>query len=378
MYRLFTLLILFCLSQKLSGQYKVTMILNSPSIGNNTNNKYFLSSEHNNWKTGDTLYMFTNINGQLTLSFNYNSKYFIQCKVNRGDDMKYECSSEGYGIPNRLFEVKSDTTFQLTVQGWTDLIEKKHTASKNVAILFDSFPAKSLNTTKQISIYLPPSYEKSKKRYPVIYMNDGESLFDQAYTDNGKEWKLDEVLDTLNQKGKGEFIIIGISSGERRFAEYSPYATKNLKEPKGKAYLSFIINDLLPYINENFRTKKGPKNTSIGGSSMGGLISYFAALEYSNVFGSAAVFSPAYWNSISIDSLKSETFYKSQSIKSRIFLYAGGAEGIQTLPSTLSEIQTLLTKNKEIKTALLINKEGMHQEKYWTDPFKQFILWLQK
>ena len=70
--------------------------------------------------------------------------------------MKYECSSDGYGIPNRLFEVKSDTTFTLSVQGWTDLIEKKHTVSKNVKVLFDSFPAKSLNTFKQISIYLPP------------------------------------------------------------------------------------------------------------------------------------------------------------------------------------------------------------------------------
>ena len=354
------------------------MVLNIPIIGNNADNKYFLSSEHNNWKSGDTLYMFKNINGQLTLSFTYNSKYFIQCKVNRGDDMKYECSSDGYGIPNRLFEVKSDTTFTLSVQGWTDLIEKKHTASKNVKVLFDSFPAKSLNTFKQISIYLPPSYNRSKKRYPVIYMNDGESLFDQAYTDNGKEWNLDEVLDSLNDQGKGEFIVVGISSGENRFVEYSHKTKKKIKEPKGKHYLSFITNDLLPYINNNFRTKTGPENTSIGGSSMGGLISYFASLEYPEVFGAAAVFSPAYWNSISVDSLKHETIQKSKSLKSKFFLYAGANEGIQALPSTLSEIESLLIKNKAIKTTLLINKEGMHQEKYWTDPFKQFVLWLQK
>ncbi|MBL0357875.1 MAG: alpha/beta hydrolase [Chitinophagaceae bacterium] len=368
----------FSLSQKLSGQYKVTMILNTPSIGNNADNKYFLSTETNSWKSGDTLYMFKNINGQLILSFIYNSKYFIQCKVNRGDNRKYECSSDGYGIANRLFEVKSDTTFTLTVQGWTDLIEKKHTASKNVKILFDSLSVKSLNTTKQISVYLPPTYKKSKKRYPVIYMNDGEGLFDQAYTDNGKEWKLDEALDSLNQKGKGEFIIIGISSGENRFAEYSPYATKKLKEPKGKDYLSFIISDLIPYVNKKFRTKTGPENTSIGGSSMGGLISFFAALEFPNVFGSAAVFSPAYWNSISKDSLKKEILYKSQSLKSKIFFYGGGAEGIQNLPNTLKEFQYSLSRNRKIKTFLIVNEEGMHQEKYWTEPFKQFVLWHQK
>lgn len=365
-------------SQYLIGQYRVTMILNTPLLSHNTENNYFLASEHNNWKTGDPKYQFMNLNGKLALSFNYHSPYFIQCKVNRGDNLKYECSSEGYGIPNRLFEVKSDTTFILTVEGWSDLIVKRHTASSNVKILFDSFPAKPLQTVKQISIYLPPSYEKSKKKYPVIYMNDGETLFDQAYTDNGKEWKLDEVMDSLNNTGKGQFIIVGISSGEDRFAEYSPYATGKLKEPKGKDYLTFIINNLIPYINRNFRTKEGPMNTSIGGSSMGGLIAYFAALDYPEVFGSAAVFSPAYWNSISLDSIKRETIRKSQKIKSKIFLYAGGSEGIQDLPDVIKEMHTLLSENKTIKTTLLINKEGLHQEKYWTDPFKQFVLWLQE
>lgn len=378
MYKLLTISILFSLSQNLRAQHKVTMILNPPNINNSAGNKYYLSSEGNGWKSGDTAFMFKNINGKYILSFIYNSKYFIQCKVNRGDDRKYECTSEGYGTPNRLYEVKSDTTFVLTVEGWTDLVEKKHTVSKNVKILSDSFAVKSLNTTKQISIYLPPNYKSSKKRYPVIYMNDGEMLFDQVYTDNGKEWKLDEVLDSLNQKGKGEFIVVGISSGENRFAEYSPYETKKLKEPKGKIYLSFVITELIPYVNKYFRTRTGPENTSIGGSSMGGLISLFAALEYPDVFGAAAVFSPAYWNSISTDSLKSEILNKYQSIKSKIFLYGGGSEGISTLPSTLKEIQSSLSGNKKVKTFLLINQEGQHQEKYWTEPFKQFVLWLQE
>jgi len=288
-----------------------------------------------------------------------------------------------YGFPTLQHDKQTTSIYYLSLETKrvccpAKSIHLKHTASNNVKILFDSLFVKSLNTKKQVSVYLPPSYLKSKKKYPVIYMNDGQVLFDRAYTDDGHEWKLDEVMDTLNTINKGEFIVIGISSGENRFPEYSPYETNKLKTPKGRIYLSFIIDELMPYINKTFRTKRRPENTSIGGSSMGGLISYYAAIEYPNIFGSAAVFSPAYWNSISVDSLKKETVNKTGSIKSKIFLYGGRAEGVEDLPSTLIELQQILNKNPIIKTKLIINNAGKHEDKYWTQPFKEFVLWLQE
>ena len=366
------------LTQPLVAQHGVTFKLILPEKYKSITSRYFLSLEQNHWKTGDTAYIFKKINGVYSLSFNYDGKYFLQYKANRGNDNSYESDFEGFGIQNRMLNVISDTVVNIHVEGWADLIKRKHTASKNVRILFDSLFVKSLKTKKQISIYLPPSYLKSKKKYPVIYMNDGQVLFDKAYTDDGNEWNLDEVMDTLNTIKKGEFIIIGISSAENRFPEYSPYETNKLKNPKGKLYLSFIINELLPYINKNFRTKTGPENTAIGGSSMGGLISYYAAIEYPAIFGSAAVFSPAYWNSISVDSLKKETINKTGLIKSKIFLYGGGSEGVAGLPSTLIELQQILSKNPSIKTKLVINDIGKHEDKYWTQPFKEFVLWLQE
>ncbi|MGI8581202.1 MAG: alpha/beta hydrolase [Chitinophagaceae bacterium] len=366
------------LSQQLFAQHKVTFKLTLPEKYKFITSTYFLALEQNNWKTGDTAYMFKKVNGVYSLSFNYDGKYFLQYKVNRGNNNSYESDSEGFGIPNRMLNVLSDTVANIDVDGWTDLIKRKHTASNNVKILFDSLFVKSLNTKKQVSVYLPRSYLKSKKKYPVIYMNDGQVLFDRAYTDDGHEWKLDEVMDTLNTINKGEFIVIGISSGGNRFPEYSPYETNKLKTPKGRIYLSFIIDELMPYINKTFRTKRGPEKTSIGGSSMGGLISYFAAIEYPNIFGSAAVFSPAYWNSISVDSLKKETVNKTGSIKSKIFLYGGRSEGVEDLPSTLIELQQILNKNPIIKTKLIINNAGKHEDKYWTQPFKEFVLWLQE
>jgi alpha-glucosidase len=376
--RLYFVILFTILSRQLPAQHKVTFNLLLPENYKAIASDYFLALEQNNWKTGDTAYIFNKQSGTYSLSFNYDGKYFLQYKVNRGSDKSYESDIDGFGIPNRLLNVISDTVVNINVAGWADLIPKKHTASKNVSILFDSLFIKSLNTKKQISVYLPPSYGNSKKAYPVIYMNDGQILFDKAYTDDGQEWHLDEVLDSLNKKGKGEFIIVGISSGEKRFSEYSPYETNRFKAPKGNIYLSFIIEELMPLINKKFRTKTGPQNTSIGGSSMGGLISYYAVMKYPTVFGSAAVFSPAYWNSISADSLKKETIKNTGAMQSKIFFYGGALEGIAGLPVVLSELQEILNKNRKIKTKLIINDTGKHEDKYWTQPFNDFILWLQE
>lgn len=376
MKRLFAILLSTIFVQTVLGQYEVKFILNLPNDDNRQGEKFYLSLEQNNWKTGDTAYLFKKTEGQYSLSFKYDGKYFIQYKVNRGTDKSYESNARGFGIQNRLLQVLSDTTVTIDVNGWSDLIEKKHTASKNIRVL-DSMYIPSLKVKKQISVYLPPGYQKSQKRYPVIYMNDGDVLFDKAITDNGEEWKIDEVLDSLNKKKEAEFIVVGISAGANRFAEYSPYKTKQLNMPSGDRYLAFIINNLIPFINKNFRTKTGAENTSIGGSSMGGLISYYATIKHPDIFGSAAVFSPAYWNS-SIDSLISDSKKQLNKLHSKIFFYGGAAEGIIELPKVLNDFNDILTQNKNIKTTVLINENGRHEESYWTEPFKEFVLWLQK
>ena len=376
MKRLFTVLLSTIFVQTVLGQYEVKFILTLPNEDKRQGEKFYLSLEQNNWKTGDTAYLFKKKDGQYSLSFKYDGKYFIQYKVNRGTDKSYESNAHGFGIPNRLLQVLSDTSVTIDVNGWSDLIEKKHTASKNIRVL-DSIYIPSLKVKKQISIYLPPDYQKSQKRYPVIYMNDGDVLFDKAITDNGEAWEIDEVLDSLNKKKQAEFIVVGISAGANRFAEYSPYKTKQLNMPLGDIYLTYIINNLIPYINKHFRTKPGAENTSIGGSSMGGLISYYATIKYPDIFGSAAVFSPAYWNS-SVDSLISDSKKQLNNLHSKIFFYGGAAEGIIELPKVLNDINDILAQNKNIKTTVLISEGGRHEESYWTEPFKEFVLWLQK
>ena len=161
------------------------------------------------------------------------------------------------------------------------------TASKNVSTF--SIEAPQLKTTKKIWIYLPEGYATAvKKKFSVIYMHDAQNLFD-AKTSFVGEWNVDEKLDSL----KAQVIVVGIEHGnEKRIEELTPY--KNEKYGGGNAdnYVDFIVKTLKPYIDKNYRTKTKPKNTIIIGSSLGGLVSYYAAVKYPEVFGKAGVFYP--------------------------------------------------------------------------------------
>ncbi len=157
-----------------------------------------------------------------------------------------------------------------------------------------------------ISIWLPENYTNSEK-YAVLYMHDGQMLFDSTITWNKQEWKVDEVISKLIVDGKIEkTIVIGINNnGNKRHAEYFPqkalsYLPDTIKTkfenllpggPKADDYLRFLVSELKPYIDKNYSTLSDAKHTYIAGSSMGGLISFYAICEYPNVFSGAACIS---------------------------------------------------------------------------------------
>ena len=123
-------------------------------------------------------------------------------------------------------------------------------------------------------------------------MHDGQNLFDE-YTAGYGEWGIDEILDKMPVKD--QCIVVGIDhGGEYRITEYDPYDSKYGKG-RGDDYVDFLAKTLKPYIDNNYRTKKDARHTTVAGSSMGGLISAYAVLKYPNVFGNAGVFSPAFW-----------------------------------------------------------------------------------
>lgn len=229
-----------------------------------------------------------------------------------------------------------------------------------------------LQTKKKIWVYLPLNYEKSNKKYPVIYMHDAQNLFDATASYAG-EWSIDETLDSL----KAKVIVIGIEHGnEKRIDELTPYKNEKYGGGNANAYLEFIVKTVKPLIDTTYRTKTNAKNTAIWGSSLGGLVSFYGALQYPEVFGKVGCFSPAFWIN------KKEIFQKMEDtpkFTTKIYLLCGDKEDSGAMVSDMKEMQTLInSKRCECKkqNKSVIVKEGEHNEKLWRNAFAKAYLWL--
>ncbi len=247
---------------------------------------------------------------------------------------------------------------------------QKSTASKQVTTFTLNSP--QLNTTKKIWVYLPKDYSASAKKYPVIYMHDAQNLFD-ATTSYVGEWNVDETLDSIN----AQVIVIGIEhGGEKRMEELTPYPNPKYAGGKADAYLDFIIKTLKPRVDSTYRTKTNTKNTAIMGSSLGGLVSFYAALKYPEVFGKVGCFSPSFWfNRKEMNDLMTKT----KDFKTKVYFLCGDNEGDEDMVTDMVNAEKWVnTKRCECKNLnkKVIVKGGKHNEKLWRENFKKAYLWL--
>lgn len=253
--------------------------------------------------------------------------------------------------------------------------EKKSTAASNVSLLKKEFVIPNLNAiSHKVWIYLPPNYDKTSKKYPVIYMHDAQNLFDAATSYSG-EWEVDETLNKLYEQTGNGFIVVGIENGgEERINEYTPWKNEKYGGGKGAIYVDFIVNTLKPYIDENYRTKSKQKHTGLIGSSLGGLISYYGGLQHPKTFGKIGALSTSFWYSEKVIDFTQE---KGNSKKVKLFLLVGGKEGDDTDKDTQKMEKLLLKtgfKPKNLKTK--INPEGQHNEAFWRSEFLEVVSWL--
>jgi predicted alpha/beta superfamily hydrolase len=358
----------------LFGQVTVTFKTAAMSAFKTPAKTLFLAGGFNNWSPADGAWQLKpgqSGASQLVKSLPAGKYRF---KVTKGSWQTVECSAKGTDIDNRNISVSHDTTIMINIADWKDnypASEKKHTASANVHIISEQFEIPQLNRQRRVWIYLPANYTTSQTKYPVIYMHDGQNLFDD-YTSGYGEWGIDEILDKLSTNE--ECIVVGIDhGGDYRITEYDPYDSK-FGKGRGDDYVDFLVKTLKPYIDQHYRTKHDARYTTIAGSSMGGLISMYAVLKYPAVFGNGGIFSPAFW-------IAPEIYHFAQQQKlpkgTRLYFVCGDSED-DTMVAGMNKMADIihgegLTENN---APITIIPGASHNEKQWNKDFPAFYNWL--
>ncbi|NRR28934.1 alpha/beta hydrolase [Oxalobacteraceae bacterium] len=163
--------------------------------------------------------------------------------------------------------------------------------------LVENFASPQLGNSRSLRIYLPPGYaQHPQQRYPVLYMHDGQNLFDARTAAYGVEWGIDETMDRLIASGQiRPAIVVGIDNTPDRFPEYTPCCDPKYGGGKIDAYARFIVDTVKPYVDSHWRTLSGREDTAIMGSSLGGIASVYIAQHYPQVFSRAGGVSSSFW-----------------------------------------------------------------------------------
>lgn len=242
-------------------------------------------------------------------------------------------------------------------------------------IIEDDFEIPQLGKRRRIWALVPCDYYETKKRYPVLYLQDAQNLFNE-HAPFGN-WAIDQKLGILKELGWGDLIIIAIEhGGHERIREYSPFDTKHFGPGEGASYAQFITDTLKPYVDRKFRSIPHRIHTGIGGSSMGGLISVYTAMTYPEVFSKWMIFSPSLW-------LSSQIFREARAFENRepsfVYLYGGKNESdsMEKELLLLSQILQEKANNKQyINYKLSIDPVATHNEAFWGAEFPKAVKWL--
>ena len=255
-----------------------------------------------------------------------------------------------------------------------------------------------LKRQRHVRVYLPQDYKSSTHRYPVIYMHDGQNVFEPELCIAGASWQVAEQLDAIQARGESKgYIVVAIDCRQSRGHlgrrdEYSPWEVNppaalanwdQAIEPQGgegAAYCDFIIQTLKPFVDRHYRTQPERESTTIAGSSMGGFISLYAALKYQDTFCRVGVFSPAFW--FAPEAMKA--YLEQTAIKHPIDIYMdiGTNEtsdpSIEAFPALYHDLavefaQLLSLKSDQITCRFNVDQGGIHSETAWARRFSNLI-----
>lgn len=352
---------------KLAAQ--LTLNVTSIPINTPAGASIFVAGNFQNWAAGDPNYKLTpGMNGTFSITFTP-PVGTVEYKFTRGAWASVEGGANGGFLANRTVNYTGQAkTVDLTILSWEDVGGTAgSTAAWNVSILDPAFFMPQLNKNRRIWLYLPPDYATTTKNYPVLYMHDGQNLFDDATSFSG-EWGIDESLNTLHAAGDWGCIVVGIDNGGAdRIDEYSPWKNAQYGGGKGEKYADFIVQTLKPYIDSHYRTASDPAHTGTAGSSLGALIANYIGIEHQDVFGKIGNLSPAFWFS---DSCFTHVSTTGKTGDIRAYFVAGTNESTTMVPKMTQMrdlFKTIGVPNSELK--LKTDNDGAHSEWYWKREF---------
>jgi predicted alpha/beta superfamily hydrolase len=247
------------------------------------------------------------------------------------------------------------------------------------------FRSRIFHNTRFLRVWLPPDYDDPRnagRRYPVLYLNDGQNLFESSTSFNGVEWQVDESADRLIREGVvPPMIIVGIdNAGKDRIREYMPHRSMQpmILRVHGTRYPTFLLKEVMPFVARNYRVAAGPADTGLGGSSLGALISLYTAAVLPGVVGHLLIESPSLWAS------NRQMIKQSRLVRrwpERIFLAMGAAEAgkkdrDQSMVDDVQELAAIIGRAPDSRLKLVIDEGGTHHESAWARRFPDALTFL--
>ena len=298
----------------------------------------------------------------------------VRFLVTRGHWRRAEVGGDGKLFLPREFTPKANHTVEAHVAGFGRDSVKYH----------PDFPSAQLIHPRPVTVWLPPGYEDEPgRRYPVLYLHDGQNLFDPETAFGGTPWGADDTAERLVRDGELEpLIVVGVGNTQDRLKEYGPLELRPGPWDLARAYGRFLTGELKPFLDRTYRTQPEPGRTGVGGSSMGGLISLALARWYPEVFGRVLAMSPSLWYDQE-SSLRSVPGNPDWLRAARVWLDVGGKEGASAVSQkgNVRRVRRLAKLLKEHGLAgdrlkVTVDADAGHDERAWAYRLGAALPWL--
>lgn len=310
----------------------------------------------------------------------------LEFKFTRGTWGTVERRADGGFVPNRVHEADGPGTVRARVEAWTTEERPARRSTRTGTIReHRGFPSEHLaGTRRDVWVYLPPGYDdpaRADERYPTLYLQDGRNVFDAATAAFGVEWGVDETAERLLGEGATRrCVIVAVDHSPNRAGEYTIIRdeARNVGG-EGAAYLDFLVEELKPFIDANYRTAPERESTAIGGSSLGGLIALDALAERGGTFGAGWVFSPSLWwaDEAILKRWESDEPTPEGFRGARVFLGTGDREGSrpEEHAARMKRLAEAL-RRRGIAVESRVQAEGGHNEATWGALADPALRWL--